>query len=75
MEDTHLVQQKIAYLNSRGGNWIAAEGNYALTTVTGDFSTKANVVFSPSNGIPGKVFINTVDGEIKIFHANLFERR
>lgn len=74
MEDPTKVAIKIAELNRTGGDWIAANGTNALTNVSGDFRTNANIVFQPSNGIPVKVFMNKTNGEMKLFPAVLFER-
>lgn len=74
MEDLQKIQNKINELNGFGGTWIAADGTNALIKVQGDFRTNANVVFMPASGIPVKVFLNTLNGEIKMFPAILFER-
>ena len=71
MEDPVKVQQKINELNELGGNWIANKGYFAVTGF--DFNN-GKPIFSPSLGIPVKVFNNTITGEVKIFLATGFER-
>lgn len=75
MEDPQKITEKINELNHLGvGVWIAVDGASALTGVSGDFVPRTNVVFNPNTGYPVKAFINTSNGEIKLFAAILFER-
>jgi len=68
-----LVQNKVTELNATGmpgaPNWIATDG---LRTLTGMNVENEVITFTPNNGIPLKVFVNTESGEIKIFDARKF---
>jgi hypothetical protein len=68
-----MVQEKLTELNSLGHPgapyWISPDGLNALTTMTNDGGV---ATFNPSNGIPLKIFVNTLSGEIKIFDARAF---
>jgi hypothetical protein len=75
MEDNEKILVKRRELNGgENGPWIAVDGTNALIKVQGDFRTNTNVVFMPASGIPVKVFMNTINGEIRMFPAILFER-
>lgn len=68
--DEAKIDRKIQELNVAGGNWFAADGLNALTGV--EFhGTSAQ--FKPATGIPVKVFINRVNGEMKVFPAVIFK--
>lgn len=74
--DPQRVQNKLNELNATGqpGSpfWIVAEGLRALTSMTYENGV---VAFNPNNGIPLKVFVNTLSGELKLFDARLFTVR
>lgn len=66
-----LIDQKIAELSRLTNHiWKEAQGYHALTMV--DIRT-SGVAFNPASGIPIKVFVDTVSGELKMFPASMFE--
>lgn len=68
--DPEKIQNKITELNNQGGSWQEIEGNNALTKVEfSDSGTK----FYPSSGVPVKMFVNRISGEIKLFPAFIFK--
>lgn len=71
--DPQKIQQQVNALNvdTPGQIWIVLDGFSALTTV--EFKDDGPATFDPSRGLPLKTFINTVTGEVKIFHANMFK--
>jgi hypothetical protein len=50
--------------------WQEFPGYHALTKF--DYNNKAPI-FTPSSGVPVKVFLNSNTGEIRIFLASIFE--
>ncbi len=76
MEDKTKVKSKIDELNKTYNTtnaWTAIDGYYAITKF--DFGKDdKNPNFSPSSGVPVKMFVNQTNGEIKLFLAKLFEK-
>ena len=71
MENQALIEAKIKELEreSPRKEWYAIEGNFALTKF--DFNY-GNPIFSPTNGIPVKIFASRKTGEMRMFPAILF---
>ena len=75
MEDPKKIQLKIKELEKvNDGTWVSIDGNYALTVVTGNFTTGEGIIFKPTSGLIMKAFFNRATGEIKIFDFKLFEQ-
>lgn len=77
MEDPKKVDQKILELNKldkSGGDWVAGEGYVSLMFTEGDLRAKKNIAMNPHKGYAVKLFVNTLNGEIKLFPAILFEK-
>ncbi len=72
-EDLDKIKKHTEWLNTiTSGVWIAASGTFALTEVQGENIN--SLTFFPSKGIIVKVFMNTQNGEMRIFPANMFEK-
>ncbi len=55
-----------------GQHWQVAEALHAITTA--EFKGAGNLNFNPAQGILVKVFINSLDGEMKFYPAILFKK-
>jgi hypothetical protein len=71
MENMPAIQAKINELNAISPGWTHLIGFSAITS----FSYGQNgqtPTFNASSGLPVKVFLNNITGEVKIFSAHLF---
>lgn len=74
MEDDNKVAAKIAELQKQTGHkWVQATGFYAITGFEFE-KPNQSPNFNPAHGVPVKIFIDTVTGEIRTFAASIFRR-
>ncbi len=83
MENVGKIRQYITYLDSleprdQNGNviqqWVPVQGYFATTGFNfGNQISGPN--FNANFGYPVKLFYNTRTGEVKMFHATIFENQ
>ena len=72
MENAAKVGAKIVDLQKQTGHkWVHVNGFNAVTGF--DYGTGQGANFNPGFGLPVKIFIDTVTGEVKLFSADLFK--
>jgi hypothetical protein len=72
MEDAKKVQAKVDELSKATGHaWRALPGNHAMTKVV--VKSEYNFTFIPDAGMPVKIFVDLVTGEVRTFMYFVFE--
>ncbi len=66
-QDQAKIKAKIAEL---GVGWVEAEGFFAITVV--EMKDDKSLIFQAAKGIPLKVFVNRITGEVRSFLADNF---
>lgn len=70
MQDPKKIEAKIKDL---GAGWIEVLGYHTVTSIDYTKKNPNASVFNPTKGVPLKVFVNPINGEVKMFLADLFE--